>query len=481
MNDIITEILDLTDDDSKVTKFKTIGMVQKITIEKNKRAKFCPVCGARLHSKGKFIRHPNQQVLQDGYLLEINAIGRRWECSNKDCKYTCTDQFGFVEPNKKNTKMTEIRIIAELKDLHKTCRQVAQEFNVSDTYVHQVFMRYVDLPRLPLPEVLSVDEVYVNLAKDYKYAMVLMDFVTGDVIDVLESRRDKITRSYFNRIPKEERDNVKFLICDMYKPYINYTATFFRNAKPITDSFHVIQWLLNLINRYINTVRKKYRDRDYKALEEKNYQNNASHKTTHTSEEVYLLNNARWVLLKNEHNINYDYSRHYNSFLDEYLDTYDWQKKFMSLDLNFPEIKRLKDKYEEFNERHQNDLEGAAEELDELIEEYSKSSISVFREFSQLLKTYRTSIINSFTYISVEETEDHQAQLRRLSNGPMESYNRNPSDFRSRSNGLSNFSYIRNRLLWSARKDASIRLVPKTVKEVTVHTGKTRGSYKKHN
>ncbi len=42
-----------------------------------------------------------------------------------------------------------------------------------------------------------------------------------------------------------------------------------------------------------------------------------------------------------------------------------------------------------------------------------------------------------------------------------------------------NFEHIRNRILFSVRKDAPILGVPKTNEEIKVHTGRSRGPYKK--
>lgn len=155
-------------------------------------------------------------------------------------------------------------------------------------------MKYVNLPRLPVPEIMAVDEVYLNISFDCKYALVIMDFVTGDIIDILPSRRKSYTEQYFLNIPLEERKKVKYLICDMYSPYINYTISYFPNACAITDSFHVLQWLLKSINQYINIVKKKYQQRDQKDLENKNYRTNKDYKTIAVSEEVYILKNAQW-------------------------------------------------------------------------------------------------------------------------------------------------------------------------------------------
>ena len=38
----------------------------------------------------------------------------------------------------------------------------------------------------------------------------------------------------------------------------------------------------------------------------------------------------------------------------------------------------------------------------------------------------------------------------------MEGYNRTPKDFKRNSRGLSNFEYVRSRLIWANRKNESI-------------------------
>ncbi|WP_295754409.1 transposase [uncultured Holdemanella sp.] len=44
----------------------------------------------------------------------------------------------------------------------------------------------------------------------------------------------------------------------------------------------------------------------------------------------------------------------------------------------------------------------------------------------------------------------------RLSNGPMESFNRKPKDLKRDSRGFSDFNYTRNRILWlQVKKDLS--------------------------
>ena len=70
-----------------------------------------------------------------------------------------------------------------MKDLNCSASSIARQFHISDTQVHDIFTSYVDLDRLPLPEYLSIDEVYLNINHKDKYTLVLMDFITGEIID----------------------------------------------------------------------------------------------------------------------------------------------------------------------------------------------------------------------------------------------------------------------------------------------------------
>lgn len=162
------------------------------------------------------------------------------------------------------------------------------------------------------------------------------------------------------------------------------------------------------------------------------------------------------------------------------MDTLSWETEFLKLDDNFADIRTYKDLYEDFNESYANDLDGAAARLDELINLYSNCDYKMFRDFANLLKRYREYIINSFTYIEFEEINTHKIYLRRISNGPMESFNNLPSGYRTQSRGVKDFDYTRARILWSTRPDEPILLIPKTRKEIKNKTGAKRGPYKKH-
>lgn len=300
-----------------------------------------------------------------------------------------------------------------------------------------------------------------------------MDFQSGDIVDILPNRWETTTNHYFLSIPIEERRRVKYLVCDMYNPYINYTKRYFPNSITIIDSFHIISWLNHKIIIYLNALKKKFQDRDRKnhmeILKKRNKipSDDLTSQNIPISKEVYLLNNYRWLLLKNQDYIDYQIKAKYNHKLKMYLNTYDYEKMFFEIDDHLKIIRKLKEKYIEFNSSHETDQVKLNTLLNQLIDEYSKSAISIFREFSVLLDTHKQEIINSFIYIN-----DVSGKQRRISNGPIEGFNRIPKDFKRNSRGLGNFEYARTRLIWSNRKNEAVLSTPKSKEEVYRHRSK---------
>lgn len=106
-----------------------------------------------------------------------------------------------------------------MKNIHVTSADVARRYHISDISVHYIFLQYLDVKRLPLPEILSIDEVFLNIDYKHKYALVLMDFKSGDIVDILPNNCEETTNAYFLSIPIEERRKVKYVVCDMYTVY----------------------------------------------------------------------------------------------------------------------------------------------------------------------------------------------------------------------------------------------------------------------
>ncbi|MEF2782464.1 MAG: transposase [Clostridium sp.] len=444
------------------------GPIKTITISTKPKPMFCPHCNSIMHSKGIYTRSVRHPVLQDGTQIILKVKQRRWKCTGEYCTCSINEEFPFLERHRQTTNTTPFMILNAMKDLNRSTASIAQQYNVSDTYVHDIFTAYVDLKRLPLPIYLSVDEVFLNFAPDMKYQLVLMDFKTNQIVDILPNRYQSTFENYLLRIPLEERLNVRYFISDAYSPYFSMCKMYFPNAVHILDSFHDIQAIIVKINNYINTILRAYQEKDKRRLEVKNHYTNSENKTIKESQEVILLRNYRWIILKNNDDITYSYKPHYHKSLKMYLTTGQIEDMFFKLHPNFLTIRVLKEKYIQFNKQNYSSSEETAKALDVLIAEYANCDITIFRDFSVFLSRFREPIIHSFneTLVSRNNRNQRIELLSRLSNGPMEGFNRLPKDLKRLTRGMNNFDYNRNRILWATRINPPIRSIPKTKEQI---------------
>lgn len=438
----ITDLLGLEDSDIIISDIITEGQTKTLIIETPPVAHYCPTCGYRMHSRGVKKRTISHPILQDGYSLILLLRQRRWRCSNPDCLYEVNESFRFVNKGRRTTNATDMLIVEAYRNLLETSASIAKRFHMSDSYVHQVFDRYVRLDRLPLTDAISIDEVHLDMDDDCKYALVIQDFHTGDPIDLLRSRRTSVTEPYFVAIPKEERNQVKYLISDMYNPYIAYVEKYFPNAVPVVDSFHVIQWIVHSIDNYIRQLLKKYRQRD------REYQDKLSCEQQRPvslppSDEVYLLQKYRWLILANRSNVRYRNEPRMDSHFHALMNTYDYEDALFRIDPNLKEFRDLKELYVQFNSRNGGNPLLARNELEELILTYKSSRFEIFRDFASLLEKFEDPIVNSF--IMIEKIGNGKIYDARLSNGPIESINRKVKDLKRLGRGFRNFEHFRNR------------------------------------
>lgn len=216
----------------------------------------------------------------------------------------------------------------------------------------------------------------------------------------------------------------------MYSAYLEMPQKYFPNAVSIIDSFHMTQVIIHKLTDYINDVMKRYKKIDSERLEEKNRKKNRDDKTIKESREVALLRKYRWILLRNDDNINYSHHQHWHAALHIYADTYLIEKEFMSLDKNFQELKTLKEMFITMNHRHFKDEKQALENIDELIKVYEASNQRIFKEFADFLKDHRIAFAYSFIQVKVIRStiNDKHHYYSRLNNSYMESMNRKPKD-----------------------------------------------------
>ncbi len=454
MNNNIIKLLNLEDDCIITSINISDNQTKTVSLSKKQNEKYCPLCNTRMHSKGIRVRTVKHQMLLDGYQLKLELHCRRYQCTNPTCRHMITDSFRFIDKYRRVTNTTDFLIIEAFRDHTLTFSAIARKFKVSPSYVHNVFKRYIHMKRLPLGEVLSIDEIYLRDDRNGKYALVIHDFVTGNPIDILSSRRQIVTEQYFANIDISERRNVKYLITDMYKPFINYASKYFPNAVVAIDSFHVVHWIINEIQKHIRSLIREYLKRD-REIHQKKEALAMRDLVMKQSDEVYILKKYSWLVLTNQDNIHYACDLKKDTHFRYYMSVSDKENKLFSLAPELKDMRDLKEYYVKFNKTEFKYRDEITEALSNLINIYKTSKYEMFRKFSLLLKENFEEILNSFTYI---ETVDEYGEIRykRLSNGPIESFNRIPKDMKRNSRGYLDFEHARNRILFATRKDAAI-------------------------
>lgn len=419
----------------------------------------CPKCGKQMTIKSNYIRTIKTNISIAGKPLIIKYKQRTWIDKNPDCtQKTFIPPVNFITKHKQISSAAAIASVKDLSDPTRTFASVAKQHNISDTELHNLFMQYVNLKRLEMPEILCIDEVHTDYLPDCKYSLVLMEFTTQQIIDILPSRREIYTKSYFSSIPLEERLKVKVIISDMYQPYLNMASRYFPNAVTVVDSFHVVQWIINEINKLLAKLIRKH----------------STPKGQPESDEHYLLSHYKFFILKNPEGIfYYDNPKYVNSHFKCLMPTVELEKRFFSVDPNLRCICDLKNMYISFNQKTHETMEQKRDELNALIIAYENSKISMFEEFARLLAEKSEYIINSFLHpVSLKDAE-------RLNNCRLESFMRKPKDLIRTGRGFTNFEAFRQRLLFSNRASKVIRADPLPVKKIRNETGKERGYYKK--
>ena len=317
----------------------------------------------------------------------------------------------------------------DLKHPEDTYTSVAERYHVSKATVLRLFDKHVDIMRKPLPMVLSMDEHYFPESDmDSLYCCLLMNFITGEVIDVLPTRRKHYLIDYFSSIrgdiqnytlKRSELNNVKYISMDLYDNFRDVAQICFPDVIVCADSFHVTKHLTDDFNK----IRLRC----------------ARNTENHTYE--YLLRKFNFVF---NHTTDLDNEPKYNKALGRYVNLRDIRDLLFA---QFPELEiayNLKELYLKFNQSGEYyKASGSLEEsYDILKNRFGDSGIPEYNEFYGLLVNWKQEILNSFTTING----------RRINNSYIESKNRILKKLIINANGFRNFKRTRNRILYCLNK-----------------------------
>lgn len=215
---------------------------------------FCPKCGVVFDNnfeKHGFITSNIKIPDISGYKSILKLHKQRYLCKHCNKAFTLSTNivnFGCCISN--NTKH---KITCDLMK-KRSEKDIALDNNVSPNTVERVMDSYYESQKIYkhyLPEALSFDEFKSVKSADGAMSFHICNAITGQTIDIVEDRRLDSLIKYFFYYSYKARSRVKFIVIDMYAPYISLIKKMFPNASIVIDKFHLTQ----LISRSLNKTR----------------------------------------------------------------------------------------------------------------------------------------------------------------------------------------------------------------------------------
>ncbi|MBQ6351407.1 MAG: ISL3 family transposase [Methanobrevibacter sp.] len=245
--DIIKELVGLQD--IIVNNIEQNEKEINIYLELERKEHKCPCCSgqtSRIHDYRTQKVHDINILGKKVYLI---LRKRRYVCPN--CGKRFYEANSFLPKYHRITNRMTAWIIGMLKT-NRSYKDVAIECGLSEFTVARRF-DLIGFKMKHLPEVLSIDEFKGDTSGE-KYQVILTNPKTHVVLDVLPKRTEHYLTDYFRQFSKEERNKVKYFVCDMYKPYKIICETYFKNAILITDKYHWVRqatWALENVRKRI--------------------------------------------------------------------------------------------------------------------------------------------------------------------------------------------------------------------------------------
>ena len=216
---------------------------------------FCPNCGCINQGfndiiKWNWKRNCKIKVTKVcGYNTLLILDKQRFLCKN--CNKTFTASTSVVDYHKQISNDTNLNIKLELMQKGSE-KDIAKRNNVSPNHVNRI-LDSISNDKLiknygKLPEKLGIDEF--NATKDTisKMAFIIVNQDNHNIFDINNSRLSNDIEKYFKRYSKQERDKVKFITMDLYKPYYKLMNKLFKNALLIPDRFHIVIQVRNALD-----------------------------------------------------------------------------------------------------------------------------------------------------------------------------------------------------------------------------------------
>lgn len=314
-NDYILNLLNIKDPnifilnniEEKIIKKKNYKIIEGILTY---NPDICPCCGVINKSDDDIIKWgfrknckvkiPNISNCRSLLILHK----QRFYC--KHCNNTFIAETNLVGRNKNISNNSELQIRLELMKKQSE-KDIAERTSVSvskvDRILNEISSKTV-LRHPYLPEFMNWDEFKATKDTKGKMAFIIVNNKSGNIFDILDSRKSRDLEKYFRRYSRNQRNKVKLISTDFYSGYIHLAKKLFKNADIVMDRFHIVIQAYNALNstrvKLCNKSNPNYNKlKDYWKLivknendlsEEKKYSNHFHKDISQKDIVTYLIN-----------------------------------------------------------------------------------------------------------------------------------------------------------------------------------------------
>lgn len=229
----------------------------------------CPKCGSLNEGSNDIIKWNFKRncKIKLPKVSCFNAIllldKQRFLC--KHCNKTFTASTSIVDFKKQISNNTRLNIVLDL--MHKGSEfDISRNNNVStnttNRILHDISKDNYVKNNGHLPSSFGIDEFMATKDTISKMAFIIVNQETKNIFDIHNSRKSIDISKYFKRYSRTERNKVKFITMDLYKPYYSLMHQLFKNAILIPDRFHIVLQFRNALDKTRIAICKKS-NKDY--------------------------------------------------------------------------------------------------------------------------------------------------------------------------------------------------------------------------
>jgi len=370
-----------------------------------------------------------------GHNCLIKYKQRRYFC--KSCNKTFNEPSNLVDKNSIISNAVKIKSLEECR-VKQSFKDVGQRLHISTTTVINTFSDHITSSRKRLTEIICFDEFKASTLEG-TYAFILADPLSGDILDILPSRKQDYLYDYFNKVPDTERYSVKYVVTDLFESYRTIVKNLFWKSIHIADRFHWIR----LATEALNNLRIRVMN-NYKKLGEDAFKGKYNKYSTY----YYMLKKYAKLLEINRYNRE-------QSYFERVSTVYYLSKKEMTVDDIIEYLVNndgdLEEGYNLLQDLYKisklSTYETARNNILDWIEKVKNSSYQI-KEFNSVILTYKSwikEITNSFII--------NPKTNKRMTNGFIEGKNNYCKVIKRIGFGYKDFDTFRAKILYSNAKE----------------------------